>query len=107
MSNPILDDSSDYWKTIITSNKIIAGIIILLGMFFIYAGISEWYSIHYLRVLVSFPQPEILHPIRILASIITCFYGLGLFFEKMKARTAILLSIFTLFGVNLATLLLF
>jgi hypothetical protein len=105
MSNPILDDSSDYWKTIITFDKITAGIIILVGVFLIYNSINNWYSFHQTRELIiallGFSGPEIVYPIRIMASLLICFYGIRLFLEEIQRRTAILLSIFTLLGINI------
>jgi uncharacterized membrane protein SpoIIM required for sporulation len=101
MLNQILDDSSNYWQTIITSDTIISVIIVLIGLFFIYDSIGGWYYFHYPRGFVFMYEPEITWPIRLMASILICFYGVRLFLGKMKARTAIVLSIFTLGGTNM------
>lgn len=106
MSKPLLDDDSDHWKTIIRPDTINAGIIILIGVFFVCLTISEWYSFHDTSILSWHPEPEIVYPIKLLASLLTCFYGIRLFLEKMKLQTAILLSVLTLVGVNIMALLL-
>lgn len=105
MTKPILDDDSDYWKTIIRPDTITAGIIVLIGLFFVCITILKWYSFHDSSVLSWHPEPEIVYPIELMASLLTCFYGIRLFLEKMEKRRAILLSVLTLIGTNMMTLL--
>jgi hypothetical protein len=88
MLNQILDDSSNYWQTLITSDTIISVIIVLIGLFFIYDSIDNWYSYHnpspiILALTWSPEEPAFVYPLRLLASILTCFYGVRLLLGKM------------------------
>jgi hypothetical protein len=109
MANPILDDSSDYWKTKIYVDKVISGFIIFIGMLLIYNSINNWYSFSQNKELIIAlawnREPEMVYPIRILASILTCVHGLRLFLGEIKIKTAIVLSILTLGGIDLWILL--
>ena len=111
MSNEILDDTSNYWQTIISTDKITGACIVLVGVFFSYVEINNWYSFHQTKELILaltwYSEPEIVYPCRIFSSVLTCFYGIRLILEKIRARTAIGLSILTLVGVYFGTLFLF
>jgi hypothetical protein len=89
-----------------TYNKIIAGLIILIGLLLIYSSIDKWYCFHYPRAFtLSWDlDPEIAHPLRLMASIVTCFYGIRLFLEKIEIKTAVALSILTIVGVDFVIL---
>ncbi len=108
MTTPILDDSSDYWKIKIYVDKIIAGLIILIGLFFIYNSISDWYYFsqnkEIIIALVWNQEPEMAYPIRLLASILTCVHGLRLFLGEIKIKTAVALSVLTIVGVDFVIL---
>jgi len=92
MSNEILDDTSNYWQTIISTDKITGACIVLVGVFFSYVEISSWYYFHYPRGLTCFWEPEIVYPCRIFSSVLTCFYGIRLILEKIRARIKSIVS---------------